>query len=74
MEMTEADFKAAVIKVIVVGLLTMGTSFTLLWIYWKRLESESDAGETKSRKSTIVVLVALIAVLLVMSWVLVKSG
>ena len=46
----------------------------MLWIYWKRLESESDAGETKSRKSTIVVLVALIAVLLVMSWVLVKSG
>ncbi len=73
-EMTEAEFKAVVIKVVVIGILTMGTSFGVLWIFWKRLEAESDAGETTSRKSTIVALVALILVLLAMSWVIYQFG
>ena len=66
--MTDVEFKAVVVKVVVVGVLTMGTSFVLLWIFWKRLEAESEAGETTSRKSTILVLVVLIVVLLAMSF------
>ena len=74
LEMTDVEFKAVVLKVVVVGILTMGTSFALLWIFWKRLEAESEAGETTSRKSTILVLVVLIVVLLAMSLVVYQFG
>jgi len=69
LDMTEAEFKAAVIKVIVVGTFAMGISFCLLWLFWKRLEKESDAGEHHTRMSTFGYLIALVLVLILMSFV-----
>ena len=68
-DMTETEFKAVVLKVIVVGTLTMGVSFGLLWLFWRRLEIESEAGEHKTRMSTFGYLVALVIVLILMSFV-----
>jgi heme/copper-type cytochrome/quinol oxidase subunit 2 len=74
LDMTEADFKAVVIKVIVVGTLTMGVSFWLLWLFWRRLEDESKAGEHKTRMSTFGYLIALVLVLILMSLVVYSFG
>ncbi len=74
LDMTEAEFKAAVIKVIVVGTLTMAVSFWLLWLFWRRLEAESDAGEHTTRMSTFGYLVALVIVLILMSLVVYSFG
>lgn len=67
LDMTSEEFKTVVFKVIVLGTLTMGVSFWLLWLFWKRLEAESDAGEHKSRMSTFGYLIALVLVLILMS-------
>jgi len=69
LDMTETEFKAVVIKVIVLGTLTMGVSFGLLWLFWKRLEEESKAGEHRTRMSTFAYLVVLVLVLIAMSFV-----
>lgn len=69
LDMTETEFKAIVIKVIVAGILMMGISFWLLWLFWRRLEIESEAGEHKTRMSTFGYLVALVIVLILMSFV-----
>lgn len=69
LDMTEADFKGIVIKVIVMGILTMGLSFGLLWLFWRRLEEESKAGEHRTRMSTFGYLVALVLVLILMSFI-----
>ncbi len=74
MDMTEAQFKAVLIKVVVVGLFTMGSSFALLLVFWRNLKKESEAGETKTRMSTFLLLVALVLILTLMSFVVYKLG
>ena len=69
-DMTETEFKVVVFKVIVVGVLTMGVSFGLLWMFWRRLEAESEAGEHRTRMSTFGYLIALVIVLILMSFVI----
>lgn len=74
LDMSETEFRAIVIRVIVVGVATMGISFWLLWLFWKRLEAESSAGEHKTRMSTFGYLVALVIVLILMSIVVYSFG
>lgn len=69
LDMTEPEFKSVVIKVVLMGILTMGVSFGLLWLFWKRLAAESEAGEHQTRMSTFGYLVVLVLVLIVMSFV-----
>lgn len=66
---SEAEFKAMLVKVVVVGVVAMGISTLLLWLFWRNLGKESEGGETETRVSTFVLLVALVLVLLVMSFV-----
>lgn len=74
LDMSEADFKGIVIKVIVMGVLTMGLSFWLLWLFWRRLEEESNAGEHRTRMSTFGYLVALVLVLILMSFIIYSAA
>jgi heme/copper-type cytochrome/quinol oxidase subunit 2 len=67
--MTEAEFKAMLLKVVVVGTVAMGLASLLLWLFWRNLQKESDAGEGDTRVSTWVLLVSLIVVLIGMSFV-----
>lgn len=67
--LSEAEFKAMLVKVVVVGVVAMGISTLLLWLFWRNLGKESDGGETETRVSTFVLLAGLILVLLVMSFV-----
>jgi heme/copper-type cytochrome/quinol oxidase subunit 2 len=74
LDMTESEFKAVIVRVIVVGVVTMGISFWLLWLFWRRLEAESAAGEHKTRMSTLGYLIALVIVLILMSIVVYSFG
>jgi hypothetical protein len=67
--MSEAEFKAVLTKVVVVGTAAMGLASLLLWLFWRNLGKESEGGETDTRTSTWVLLVALILVLLGLSFV-----
>ena len=67
LNMSEAEFRTIVIRVVLIGLVTMGSSFVILMFFWKNLEKESEAGETKVRKSTVAILVGLILTLVLMS-------
>lgn len=67
--MSEAEFKAMLVKVVVVGVVAMGISTLLLWLFWRNLGKESAGGEKDTRVSTFVLLVSLILVLLGMSFV-----
>jgi hypothetical protein len=67
--LTEAEFRAVLVKVVVVGVVTMGISATLLWLFWRNLGKESKQGETETRVSTWLLLVSLVLVLLGMSFV-----
>ena len=67
--LTEAEFKAMLLKVVVVGVIAIGIGMTLLWLFWRNLGRESAAGETDTRVSTFVLLVVLVVVLLGMSFV-----
>lgn len=67
--MSEAEFKAMLVKVVTVGTLAMGLAFFLLWLFWRNLGKESEGGETETRGSTWVLLVSLILVLLGLSFV-----
>jgi uncharacterized membrane protein len=69
-DVTEPEFKAIIIKVIVAGVAMMAVSFGLLWLFWRRLEIESEAGEHKTRMSTFGYLVALVLALILMSFVI----
>jgi len=69
-DVNEPEFKAIIIKVIVAGVAMMAVSFGLLWLFWRRLEIESEAGEHKTRMSTFAYLVALVLVLILMSFVI----
>ncbi|MCM2315121.1 MAG: hypothetical protein NDJ92_08220 [Thermoanaerobaculia bacterium] len=67
--LSEAEFKAMLVKVVVVGVVAMGISTLLLWLFWRNLGKESAGGERETRVSTFVLLVGLILVLLAMSFV-----
>ncbi|MGK2859088.1 MAG: hypothetical protein ACSLFQ_17960 [Thermoanaerobaculia bacterium] len=67
--MSEAEFKAMLVKVVVVGVVAMGISTLLLWLFWRNLGKESAAGERETRTSTFVLLVSLVLVLLGLSFV-----
>lgn len=65
---SEAEFKAMLIKVVVVGVVAMGIATLMLWLFWRNLGRESAGGERETRVSTFVLLVSLILVLLGMSF------
>lgn len=67
--MTEAEFRALLTKVVVVGTVTMLLASLLLWLFWRNLGKESAEGETETRVSTWVLLASLILVLLGLSFV-----
>lgn len=65
---SEAEFKAMLVKVVVVGVVAMGIATLLLWLFWRNLGKESAGEERETRVSTFVLLVSLILVLLGMSF------
>lgn len=67
--MTEAEFKAILLKVVFFGTLAMMIAGFLLWLFWRNLGKESAGGEVDTRLSTWLLLVSLILVLFVLSFV-----
>ena len=67
--LSEAEFKAMLTKVVVVGTLAIGLASLALWLFWRNLGKESEGGETDTRTSTWVLLVSLILILLGLSFV-----
>ncbi|MFA6958229.1 MAG: hypothetical protein WC538_20365 [Thermoanaerobaculia bacterium] len=67
--MTEAEFKAILMKVVVFGTIAMAIASFLLWMFWRNLEKESAGGEVETRLSTWVLLVSLVVVLLGLSFI-----
>ena len=67
--LTEGEFMAMLVKVVVVGTVAMGLAALLLWLFWRNLGKESAGGEKETRISTWVLLVSLILVLLGLSFV-----
>jgi hypothetical protein len=67
--MSEAEFKALLLKVVVVGTVAMALASILLWLFWRNLGKESAEGETETRVSTWVLLVSLILLMFCLSFV-----
>ncbi len=68
-DVTEAEFRAILTKVVVVGVVAMGMAFLLLWFFFRNLGKESSAGERDTRVSTWALLVSLVLVLLGLAFV-----
>ena len=68
----DQEINRLLIRVILVGLAIIAISTGVLLVFWRSLGKESERGETRMGKKSIVLLIALSVVLFVLSFVAVQ--
>ena len=68
----DQELNRLLIQVVLVGLATMAIATGLLLVFWRSLGKESERGETRVGRRSIILLVALSALLFVLSYVVVR--